>query len=87
MATCRLTDISDNVLWQREKVIDEQVSGNDGKPLLAENVRRAQWEKCLAWLGETIDPQTMVDKWYYRGVGESLVSSTGETLIELWAKP
>lgn len=87
MAICRLTDISDNVLWQREKIIDEQKSNDDGKPQLAENVRRLQWSNALAWLGETIDPQTMVDKWYYRGVGESLVSSTGEKLIEVWAKP
>lgn len=87
MATCRLTDISENILWQREKIIDEQKPNNDGKPQLAENVRRLQWDNALAWLGETIDPQTMVDKWYYRGVGESLVSSDGEQLIELWAKP
>ncbi len=83
---CRLSDIADNILWQREKLIDAQKSQDDDKPLLADNARRLQWDNALGWLEQTINPQTMVEKWYYRGVGESLLSSGDEKLIELRTK-
>lgn len=86
LASARLTDISNNVLWQRERLIGAQQSDDPAKPILAENVRRLQWENSLDWIGETIDPKQIYESWYYRGVGESILSSEGEKIVELRAK-
>lgn len=81
LASCRLTDISNEVLWQRDKMVGAEKDENE-KGVLAEDVRRKEWENVLVWLKQTIEPSTMYEKWYYRGLGESILSSAGEKLID-----
>ena len=69
-----------------KRLIGAQPSDDPAKPILAENVRRLQWENSLDWIGETIDPKQIYESWYYRGVGESILSSEGEKIVELRAK-
>ncbi len=86
LASARLTDISNNVLWQRERMITAEQAEDPARPILAENVRRLQWENALTWIGETIDPKQIYESWYYRGIGESILSAEGEKIVELRAK-
>ena len=83
LATAKLTDISNNLLWQRDRIIDAQKPDQGGKQILAENQRRLQWESTLDWIRETVDPQEIYEKWYYRGIGESLLSADGERIVEM----
>ena len=85
LASCRLTDISNEVLWQRDKMVGAEKDENE-KGVLADDVRKKEWENVLVWLKQTIEPSTMYEKWYYRGLGESILSSGGEKLIDAKTK-
>ncbi len=50
--------------------------------MLADDVRKKAWENTMSWIKETVDPTKIYEKWYYRGIGESILSSSGEQLVE-----
>jgi hypothetical protein len=81
LASCRLTDISGNILWQRDRLIDGKTDQGN-QPVLADDLRKKAWENTIVWLKEIIDPTSIYEKWYYRGLGESILSSSGEQLVE-----
>ncbi len=82
MMVAAISNISEEVLWKRDGFFGEAADEGDG-PILAEDVRKKQWEEALIWLRDTVNPKSIFENWYYRGIGESLVAATGEKLIEL----
>lgn len=84
LLSCKLTNISDEILWQQEQLFTG-VPSNDVKADLVENARKKQWQSALEWLKETVDPNTIYENWYYRGVGESLLSQNDEKVIEIYS--
>ncbi|MFO1064261.1 MAG: SHD1 domain-containing protein [Pirellulales bacterium] len=85
LAACQITDVSNEVLWHRDQVIGVETT-DDAKPLTNDEARRKQWASALAWIRKTVDPDAIYEKWYHRGVGESILTSQGERLLNLDAK-
>lgn len=82
LMTCRLTDISNHILWSRQKLVGVSTT-NDPVAVLKEKERIKTWNNAMNWVAEIFDPAQIYEDWYHRGLGESLVSESGEKMIEL----
>jgi hypothetical protein len=82
LATCSLTDISNEMLWERSGLVAEVGDPIGNRSSRSENTRKKSWDNLLQWLASNVEPTSMYERWYYEGLGESYLSSKGEKVID-----
>jgi WD40 repeat protein len=83
----QLIDVTRQPLWSRQQVINarEEIPRTGIPKGIAPSdfVRQQQWSDAVAWLTGGGLPAEIYEGWAYSGMGESVLSPTGETLLSL----
>jgi WD40 repeat protein len=86
-----LSDISGRTLWSRSNVIPVRKelprAGIPANVDPADYVRQQQWSSALDWLMKSAIPAELYESWAYAGLGESVLTPTGEVRLTLDLPP
>jgi hypothetical protein len=89
LLTCELelTDVSRQKLWSRRQTIPvrEEIprTGIPKGTSPDDFVRQQQWTDAMNWVTAGGFPNEIYEGWAYSGMGESILSPSGETLLSL----